>query len=238
MLGAELIRLAGVRKAVLVYPGSLTIARLVMTASVGRVTLAAVLLMPSRCQHSRSISASGVIESTAGGFKFPGGTVQTTAATVPTTVRFSILAETMSPIDSTIGFDSFDANLETTSDSTIHGTAAYVAQINLPDGAMIEDATCYGFDTAPEAFGLAVYRYRFNGDLEAPFTAVTPFGLSSGMPGAADITVQVIDPPPPDKPGLAVVNNEDFSYGLFLQLPLATSGKLYVVRCVVRSTLG
>ena len=181
------------------------------------------------------LGVSGIVESTEGGFKFPDGTVQVTSA-IPSTIRSSILAESMRPIDSSIGFDSFDARLKTVSNSTINSGAPYIGQINLPDGVVVQNATCQGFDTAPENIGMGVFRYRHNGDGVNAFETVTDFADSSGISGDVELTSPAVDPPP--TPDVLVIDNENYSYGLFLSLPAPSSGKLYVVRCVVRATSG
>lgn len=52
-------------------------------------------------------------------------------------------------------------------------------------------------------------------------------------PGYVDLTVSTVYPVVPT--GLNVINNEDFSYGLYLNLPAPAANDLYVVRLVVRA---
>ena len=149
---------------------------------------------------------------------------------------FSILAETMRPIDSSIEFNCNDGNLRTMTDSSLNGSTQYIGQVNLPHGTTIVNASCYGYDDDTTDFQFALFRYRFNGVGNPVFEAITNHGFSSTAPGSyAEITVGLVSPL--DPPGLAVVNNEDYSYGLFLGLPKAITNELYVVRCVVRAAL-
>jgi hypothetical protein len=147
---------------------------------------------------------------------------------------FSILAETMRPLDSTIGYDCHEGYLETTSDSTEHSTQ-YIAQVNLPQGSTVDTVSCYGYDNDDKDFSFQLYRYRFNGEGENVFEAVSDEGDSYGAdPGYVDLTVGAVLPTP-ETPGIAVINNEHYSYGLYLNLPKASVNDLYVVRCVVRA---
>jgi hypothetical protein len=150
---------------------------------------------------------------------------------------FAVMAEAMSPLDSTIEFDCFNGYLQTTSASTLHSSSGYIAQINLPDGAEIVSATGYGYDTdSSENMEFSVLRYRFNGDSDEPYESITWLEDSSGDSGAFEKTAVALEPPA-EKPGLCIVNNKDFSYGLYCNIPPASSGKLYVVRFVVKAKL-
>jgi hypothetical protein len=139
--------------------------------------------------------------------------------------HFSLLAETMRPIDSSIGYDNTSAYLKTTLNSTLPATS-YIGQLNLPDGSTISGARCYGQDSDPAGeFSFGLYRY---GVATPPYTAVTSY-VSSGAAfsgGAVTLTATVVST-------YAVVDNATYSYGLFLTLPKAQSGQLGVLRCVV-----
>jgi hypothetical protein len=148
---------------------------------------------------------------------------------------FSILAETMRPIDSTIGFDCELGYLKTTSDSTLNASSQYIAQVNLPHGSTVDTVSCYGYDNDNNDFSFTLFRYRFNGIGNDVFQQVSQEGDSSVSSGYIDLTVGPIFPLNP--PGIAVINNEDYSYGLFLNLPKAQFNDLYVVRCLVRATI-
>ncbi len=151
---------------------------------------------------------------------------------------FSILAETMRPLDSTIEFDCDDGNLKTTTNSTLHPSSAqYIAQVNLPHGSTIDSVSCYGYDNDNNDFSFMLYRYRFNGEGKDVFEPVSQEGISSVAAPATYVDLTVGPVFPLDPPGIAVVNNEDFSYGLYLNLPKPDSNDLYVVRCVVRATM-
>jgi hypothetical protein len=149
---------------------------------------------------------------------------------------FSILAETMNPVDSTIEYDCDEGYLETTSDSTLHATQ-YIGQINLTHGAVFDTVSAYGYDTDSEDFTFQVFRYRFNGEGNNVFEQVSKIGDSSVIDpgGYVDITVGSVFPV--DPPGLTTVNNQNYSYGLYLTLPAAASDELYVVRFVIRAKL-
>jgi hypothetical protein len=86
-----------------------------------------------------------------------------------------------------------------------------------------------------ENFGFGLYRYRFNGLGNPVFEDITNFVSSSGTSGYVELAALLVDPV--DPPGLPVINNENYSYGLYLELPKATAGELYVVRCVVRASI-
>lgn len=141
--------------------------------------------------------------------------------------HFSLLAETMQPVDSTIGYDNTDAYLETTQNSTGSGTATYIGQLDLPDGARIVGVRCLGLDSDPATqFQFRLYRYNLSDD--PVWSAVTDFGAS----GVASSVGKVVREATID-PGMALIDNADFSYGIFVMLPEAQSGDLGLLRCVV-----
>ena len=145
--------------------------------------------------------------------------------------HFSLLAETMSPLDSSVGYDNTSAFLTTTADSTVVFPTTYVGQLDLPDGATIVSAVCWGLDTDPtDEFSFRIFRYSL---WTSPvWEAVTEYAYS-GVPfsgGTVELDAEV-------DPANAVVDNSEFSYGLILKLPKAQVGtSLGVLRCVVNST--
>jgi len=144
--------------------------------------------------------------------------------------HFSLLAETMQPIDSSIGYDNTDAFLKTIQDSTISSSASYIGQLDLPDGARIVSVRCFGLDTDPtDEFYFRLFRYNLYSD--PVWSPVTDFAFS-GVPfngGKVEVDAWV-------DPDMAVIDNEQFSYGIFLVLPRATAGELGVLRFVVNTS--
>lgn len=144
--------------------------------------------------------------------------------------HFSLLAETMQPIDSSIGYDNTMAFLKTTLDSTVSPPTSYIGQLDLPDGARIVNVRCFGLDSDPnDEFYFRLYRYSLWSD--PVWSPVTDFA-HSGVPFSDGKVMleAVIDQ------DMAVINNAEFSYGIFLVLPKAKSGELGVLRCVVDTT--
>lgn len=142
---------------------------------------------------------------------------------------FSILAETMNPVDSSIEFDSDNGYLKTTSGSI----GQYIAQINLPHDSKIISAKFYGYDTDTNNISFAVYRYRFNGEGIDVFEQVTETkDTSLSAPGYSELTSLPIP-----VPAFNTVNNKDYSYGLYLNLPVADSEDLYAIRFLVEAEL-
>ena len=145
--------------------------------------------------------------------------------------HFSLLAETMSPLDSSVGYDNTSAFLTTTADSTVVFPTTYVGHLDLPDGATVVSAVCSGLDTDPSnQFSFRIFRYNL---WTSPvWEAVTEYGYS-GVPfsgGNVEVDAEV-------DPANAVVDNGEFSYGLILKLPKAQVGtSLGVLRCVVNSS--
>ena len=143
--------------------------------------------------------------------------------------HFSLLAETMQPIDSSIGYANTMAFLKTTQDSTISLTS-YIGQLDLPDGARIVSVKCFGLDTDPTGeFYFRLYRYDLWSDpVWSPVTDFASSGVSfSGGKVMLEATINS---------DMAVVDNAAFSYGIYLALPQAQSGDLGVLRCVVDTT--
>ena len=141
--------------------------------------------------------------------------------------HFSLLAETMHPIDSSIGYDNTSAFLKTTQDSTISPPTTYIGQLDLPDGARIVSVRCFGLDSDSNSqFNFRLYRYNLWSD--PVWSAVTDFAFSGiGFSGGKVMLEANIDH------DMAIIDNAEFSYGIFLQLPKALSGDLGLLRCVV-----
>lgn len=141
---------------------------------------------------------------------------------------FSLLAETMQPVDSTIGYDNTEGSLHTTSFSTLWGNATYVGQVDLPDRGTIVRVLGYGYDgTAAAEYRFAMFRYSV---IDSPvWTQMTDWALSgfAWNGGALETEAQVY-------PSLAEVNNLSYSYGIFVDLP--PDADLSVLRFVVETT--
>jgi hypothetical protein len=141
--------------------------------------------------------------------------------------RFSLLAETMRPVDSSIGYDSSDAYLKTTQNSTVSASTTYIGQLDLPDGATVVGVRCLGIDSDPATqFRFRLFRYDLWDD--PVWSGVTSFASSGvAFSGGKVMREAAIDP------GAAVIDNANFSYGMFVSLPEAQSGELGLLRCVV-----
>jgi hypothetical protein len=138
----------------------------------------------------------------------------------------------MQPIDSSIGYDNSDAYLETTQNSLATGTATYIGQLDLPDGARIVGVRCFGLDSDPNTqFQFRLYRYNL---WDSPvWTGVTNFAASGvSYSGGKVMREATVDP------GTALVDNGNFSYGMYVMLPPAQSGRLGLLRCVVETSYG
>jgi hypothetical protein len=141
---------------------------------------------------------------------------------------FSLLAETMQPVDSTIGYDNTEGSLHTTSVSTLWGNSTYIGQVDLPDGATIERVLGYGYDGTPAAeYRFAMFRYSVF-DLPV-WTQMTDWALSGfAWSGGALVTEAQV------YPSHAEVNNMSYSYGIFVDLP--PDANLSVLRFVVETS--
>ncbi len=148
-------------------------------------------------------------------------------ATAGSAQHFSLLAEAMQPVDSSIGYDNYQAFLKTTQESTVSIETTYVGQVNLPDGATIVGVRCFGQDSDPNReFYFRLYRYNLEGD--PVWSAVTDFAYSGvAFSGGKLVVEATVDP------STALVDNTLFSYGIYVVLPKATSGDLGLLRCVV-----
>ena len=145
---------------------------------------------------------------------------------------FSVLAGAMRPVISSTDYYSNIGYL-----ATISGSIGdqYVAQVNLPDGAEIVDVTCYGVDSDSDEFLFALTRSRFNGPGNNVTELITSPAYSNDTDGSSGVVSSAGTNPTPA--GLNFINNLDFSYGLYLTLPEASNGVLYVIRFVVRAKI-
>jgi len=141
---------------------------------------------------------------------------------------FSLLAETMQPVDSTIGYDNTQGSLHTTSVSAISFSATYIGQVDLPDGATIVRVVAYGYDGASvAAYRVAMFRYSV---FDVPvWTQMTDWIVSGfAWSGGALVSEGAV------YPSLAEVDNLNYSYGIFVDLP--PHANLSVLRFVVETT--
>jgi hypothetical protein len=89
---------------------------------------------------------------------------------------YSLLAETMQPIDSSVRYDNSEALLTTTQNSSGLETG-YIGQLSLPDGARIVSVKGLGIDTDPTSeFIFRLYRYKLGDD--PVFSTVTDSAFS------------------------------------------------------------
>jgi len=141
---------------------------------------------------------------------------------------FSLLAETMQPVDSTIGFDNTQGSLHTTSASSLNGSATYIGQVDLPHGATIERVIGYGYDgSATDEYGFAVFRYSL---FDSPvWTQMTDWRYS-GIPWSGGNLVSEVQV----YPAMAEVDNLTYSYGIFVLLPADLN--LSMLRFVVETS--
>ncbi len=132
--------------------------------------------------------------------------------------HYSILAETFHPTDSTIGYNNYYAWLTTTSNSTIPGqSSSYVATVNLPDGAVISDIHVFARDLdANNTKDVYACMFRYSQTTNPVFEAVTTCTSSSGAPGLTTIN------PPVKSVALGTIDNQAYSYAIYLDLPPAT----------------
>jgi hypothetical protein len=144
--------------------------------------------------------------------------------------RFSLLAETMRPIDSTIGYNNYNAFLTTTQESSVNPATCYIGQVNLPHGEKILSVRCFGQDSDPnKEFSFGMYRYELYAN--PVYQAVSSY-VGSGIAfsgGKIDFAASIIST-------MATVDNEKYSYGIYLTLPKAQTGSLGVLRFVIETT--
>jgi len=156
--------------------------------------------------------------------------VSTRVAAADSVRHFSLLAETMQPIDSSIGYDNTMAFLKTTQDSTVSPPTSYIGQLDLPDGARIVGVRCFGLDSDPNGeFYFRLYRYNLWSD--PVWSPVTNFAFSGVAFSSGKVMLEAaVDP------DMAMIDNAEFSYGIFLVLPKAQLGELGLLRCMVDTT--
>ncbi len=113
----------------------------------------------------------------------------------------------------------------------------FSAPVYLPDGAEIVDATAYGLDTdlaQNQGFAFYLARFRYNGAGNPLSEAITPVVQSNNTDGTSGLVSAAN--PNPTPAGLNFINNHDYSYGLVVGLPPASSGKaIGIIRIVVRA---
>jgi hypothetical protein len=144
--------------------------------------------------------------------------------------HFSLLARTMQPVDSSIGYDTSDGYLRTVQGSTRNETTAYVGQVDLPDGATIVGVRAFGLDSDP-FFEFTFRLMRYNLDDDPVGSAVT-----GQVPSGAYFQDGKIELDAPVDPDAATVDNDEYSYGIVLLLPAPyspPSQDLAVLRFVV-----
>jgi hypothetical protein len=127
--------------------------------------------------------------------------------------HFSLLAATMQPVDSSIGYDTSDGYLRTVQESTRNETTAYCGQVDLPDGATIVGVRAFGLDSDP-FFEFTFQLVRYNLDDDPVGSAVTDQVSSGAFFQGGKIELDA-----PVHPEAATVDNEQYSYGIFLVLP-------------------
>ena len=131
--------------------------------------------------------------------------------------HFSLLASTMRPLDSSIGYNSTGGLLRTIQASTINTSTIYVGQLDLPDGARIVSVRGFGLDTDPFfEFSFRLYRYNLYG---SPVGSPVTDPASSGayfQGGKVVVSAPVYS-------DMAVIDNDQYSYGILLTLPVPYS---------------
>lgn len=121
----------------------------------------------------------------------------------------SLLASTMQPMDSSIGYyDSQDGFLR-----SHHSDASYRGEVNLPDGATIINARGFGLDTDPiSEFCFKLERYSLYSN--PVYEPVTEWVCSGEYSQDGKIVVNA-----PIYSDEALVDNEQYSYAIVLALP-------------------
>jgi hypothetical protein len=127
--------------------------------------------------------------------------------------HFSLLASTMQPLDSSIRYNNTGAFLKTIQESTISTSTVYVGQLDLPDGARIVRVRGFGLDTDPMfEFSFRLYRYNLYADpVQSPVTGLASSGTYT-QAGKIVISAPVYS-------DMAVIDNDQYSYGILLTLP-------------------
>lgn len=140
---------------------------------------------------------------------------------------FSMLAETMQPIDSSMTYDNTEVLLKTTSS----GANQYIGHLSLPHGAKILKCVGFGRDTdSGRQFEFRIFRYNLT---DSPVWTAVSNWVVSGVAyenGNIQLESEII-------PSFAEIDNVNYSYGIFLVLPPAQVGKeLGVLRFYVETT--
>lgn len=128
--------------------------------------------------------------------------------------HFSLLASTMQPLDSSIRYNNTGAFLKTIQESTLYTSTVYVGQLDLPAGARIVSVRGFGLDTDPFfEFSFRLYRYNlYSSPVGSPVT-----GLASSGTYFQGGKIVVSAPVYSD---MAVIDNDQYSYGILLTLPV------------------
>lgn len=128
--------------------------------------------------------------------------------------HFSLLASTMQPLDSSIRYNNTGAFLKTIQESTIYTSTVYVGQLDLPNGARIVSVRGFGLDTDPFfEFSFRLYRYNLYGNpVGSPVTGLAASGTYF-QSGKIEVSAPVYS-------NMAVIDNDQYSYGILLTLPV------------------
>jgi hypothetical protein len=129
--------------------------------------------------------------------------------------HYSILAETMQPLDSSIGYNNVSAYLVTTANSSVAVQTAYVGQVHLPDGAIISAVRVYGIDSDTSQNFLACM-YRYNQDAALVYDPVTSCFSTTSSPGKTSLNL------PLASTDARTIDNLTYSYSVFIVLPKAS----------------
>lgn len=130
--------------------------------------------------------------------------------------HLAILAESVQPLDSTIQFNNKSAYLVTSQNSSLSGGAQYIAQVHLPDGAVISGVHLYGIDSdSSQDVGAALYRYNLQDSPVWGAKPVAVYATTTGSAGKFSLALVV-------NTDVATVDNVNYSYGVYISLPKAT----------------
>jgi len=131
--------------------------------------------------------------------------------------HFSLLASTMQPLDSSIGYNNTGGYLKTIQASTINTSTVYVGQLDLPNGARIVSVRGLGLDSDPIfEFAFRLYRYNLYGNpVSSPVTGLASSGTNF-QGGKIEVSAPVYS-------DMAVIDNDQYSYGILLTLPVPYS---------------
>lgn len=142
--------------------------------------------------------------------------------------RFSLLAATMQPVESSIEYDTEDGFLR-----TVLGTAGYGGQVDLPDGAQVVGLRGFGLDTDPNSqFCCGLMRFTLYNDPVGEL--ITDLVCSGESFQGGEVVLDA-----PVHSGMTSVDNEQYSYAILLVLPEPGDPPLQdlaVLRFVVEST--